>query len=154
MMTSTEGLPSLLMHPTTPTDLQSSSLEKEKVSTNLDLRESMLKQKETKSSVSYYLRIVRVGGGFLTLDEFLRINVPIELEKMAQKDPISVLSRNVGKFILCSRQQHNCRKSSQSERFTEDITTDLQQCFSFQQRSILTKSLLNYFKKFKKFLRK
>jgi len=40
---------------------------------------------------------VRVGGGFLTLEEFLRINVPIELEKMAQKDPVLVLSKNIGK---------------------------------------------------------
>ena len=36
----------------------------------------------------------------MTLDEFLRINIPIELEKMAQKDPISVLSKNVGKLRL------------------------------------------------------
>lgn len=32
----------------------------------------------------------------MTLDEFLRINVPVELEKMAQKDPINVLSKNIG----------------------------------------------------------
>ena len=50
----------------------------------------------TRFSVKSIL-LVRVGGGFLTLDEFLRINIPIELEKMAQKDPISVLSKNVGK---------------------------------------------------------
>ena len=36
----------------------------------------------------------------MTLDEFLRINIPIKLEKMAQKDPISVLSKNVGKLRL------------------------------------------------------
>ena len=40
---------------------------------------------------------IRVGGGFLSLDEFLRINIPIELEKMAQRDPINVLSKNIGK---------------------------------------------------------
>lgn len=63
------------------------------------LRESTSRLKATKSSVvSIYS--VRVGGGFLTLDEFLRINIPIELEKMAQKDPISVLSKNVGKLRL------------------------------------------------------
>jgi hypothetical protein len=38
---------------------------------------------------------VRVGGGFLSLDEFLRINVPIELEKMARCDPLTVLSKNL-----------------------------------------------------------
>ena len=59
----------------------------------------MSKSKVTRSSVnSFYL--VRVGGGFLTLDEFLRINIPIELERMAQKDPISVLSKNVGKISI------------------------------------------------------
>ncbi len=57
----------------------------------------MSRSKATKSSVIYF-HPVRVGGGFLTLDEFLRINIPIELEKMAQKDPISVLSKNVGKL--------------------------------------------------------
>lgn len=38
---------------------------------------------------------IRVGGGFLHLDEFLRINVPIELEKMAKRDPVSVLTRSL-----------------------------------------------------------
>lgn len=60
----------------------------------------MSKWKETKYSVRFNLSTVRVGGGFLTLEEFLRINVPIELEKMAQKDPISVLSKNIGKIAL------------------------------------------------------
>jgi len=38
---------------------------------------------------------IRVGGGFLHLDEFLRINVPLELEKMAKRDPVSILHRSV-----------------------------------------------------------
>lgn len=81
------------------TDSPSFSSEKETESTSLALRESTSRLKATKSSVvSIYS--VRVGGGFLTLDEFLRINIPIELEKMAQKDPISVLSKNVGKLRL------------------------------------------------------
>lgn len=46
------------------------------------------------------LMAVRVGGGFLHLEEFLRINIPIELEKMAQKDPIVVLSKNIGRIFL------------------------------------------------------
>jgi hypothetical protein len=37
--------------------------------------------------------LVRVGGGFLHLDEFLRIHVPIELEKMARNSPANVLNR-------------------------------------------------------------
>lgn len=45
--------------------------------------------------VKSFLLLVRVGGGFLSLEEFLRINVPIELEKMAQRDPIKVLSQNI-----------------------------------------------------------
>jgi hypothetical protein len=31
----------------------------------------------------------------LHLDEFLRINIPIELEKMAKRDPVNVLSRSL-----------------------------------------------------------
>lgn len=38
---------------------------------------------------------VRVGGGFLHLDEFLRINTPIELEKMARNSPVNVLNRTL-----------------------------------------------------------
>lgn len=87
------------MLPMILTDSQSYLSEKEKESTSSAPRESMSRLKVTKSSViSYYL--VRVGGGFLTLDEFLRINIPIELERMAQKDPISVLSRNIGKICF------------------------------------------------------
>lgn len=36
----------------------------------------------------------------MTLEEFLRINVPVELEKMAQRDPISVLTKNIGNIDL------------------------------------------------------
>lgn len=57
---------------------------------------STLRWKATKSSVAIWLIVVRVGGGFLHLEEFLRINVPVELEKMAQRDPINVLSKNIG----------------------------------------------------------
>jgi len=39
--------------------------------------------------------LVRVGGGFLHLDEFLRINIPIELEKMARNDPVNILAKNL-----------------------------------------------------------
>jgi hypothetical protein len=60
-------------------------------------REFTSRWKVTKSSVANPLIPVRVGGGFLHLEEFLRINVPIELEKMAQRDPINVLSKNIGK---------------------------------------------------------
>ena len=38
---------------------------------------------------------IRVGGGFLTLDEFIRQYAPIELEKMAQNEPSHVLAKNI-----------------------------------------------------------
>ena len=65
------------------------------MSISSEARESTSRWKATRFSVSFSSNLVRVGGGFLTLDEFLRINVPIELEKMAQRDPINVLSKNI-----------------------------------------------------------
>jgi hypothetical protein len=55
---------------------------------------------------------IRVGGGFLTLDEFLRIHVPIELEKMATKDPIQVLSKNVAVNKMVSGRAVNDKEKS------------------------------------------
>lgn len=55
---------------------------------------------------------IRVGGGFLTLDEFLRINVPIELEKMAQRDPISVLSKNIAVNSVIAGRAVNQRETN------------------------------------------
>lgn len=63
------------------------------------LRESSSRWKEARFTVSILNSIhqltflVRVGGGFLHLDEFLRIHVPIELEKMARNSPANVLNR-------------------------------------------------------------
>ena len=99
MMSSTARSLSTSTPPMTLTGSPSFSSEKETESTSLAPRESTSRSKATKSSV-ISIHSVRVGGGFLTLDEFLRINIPIELEKMAQKDPISVLSKNVGKIRL------------------------------------------------------
>ena len=62
-------------------------------------RESTSRWKVTRFSVNFLSYPVRVGGGFLHLEEFLRINVPIELEKMAQRDPINVLTKNIGRKI-------------------------------------------------------
>lgn len=47
----------------------------------------------------------------MTLDEFLRINIPIELEKMAQKDPISVLSKNVAVNSVIAGRSVNQRET-------------------------------------------
>jgi len=39
--------------------------------------------------------LIRVGGGFLSLEEFLSTHVPLELEKLARNDPIKILSKNI-----------------------------------------------------------
>ena len=61
---------------------------------------------------SLFKSIVRVGGGFLTLEEFLRINVPIELEKMAQRDPVLVLSQNIAVNKVIAGRNANGKESS------------------------------------------
>lgn len=43
---------------------------------------------------------IRVGGGYLTLEQFLRENVNVELERMANTDPFTVLSKSIGNFFL------------------------------------------------------
>jgi len=39
--------------------------------------------------------IVRVGGGYLSIDEFLDIYTPMELEKVERNDPIKKFSEKV-----------------------------------------------------------
>jgi Growth-Arrest-Specific Protein 2 Domain len=43
--------------------------------------------------------IVRVGGGYLSLEEFLNQHVPIELEKMSRNHPVNILSKNIGNSL-------------------------------------------------------
>ena len=38
---------------------------------------------------------IRVGGGFLSIDEFLEIYTPQELEKLERKDPLKRFSEKV-----------------------------------------------------------
>lgn len=38
---------------------------------------------------------IRVGGGFLSIDEFLDQYTPAELEKLERKDPLKRFSENV-----------------------------------------------------------
>jgi hypothetical protein len=38
---------------------------------------------------------IRVGGGFLSIDEFLDQYTPVELEKLERKDPIKRFSEKV-----------------------------------------------------------
>jgi len=39
--------------------------------------------------------VVRVGGGYLSIDEFLDQYTPAELEKMERKDPLKKFSEKV-----------------------------------------------------------
>lgn len=41
------------------------------------------------------MAIVRVGGGYLSIDEFLDQYTPAELEKMERKDPLKKFSEKV-----------------------------------------------------------
>jgi len=38
---------------------------------------------------------IRVGGGFLSLEEFLSTHVPLELDKLRRNDPVKILSQNI-----------------------------------------------------------
>ena len=38
---------------------------------------------------------IRVGGGFLSIDEFLDQYTPVELEKLERKDPVKRLSEKI-----------------------------------------------------------
>ena len=55
---------------------------------------------------------IRVGGGFLTLEEFLRTHVPAELERMAVKDPVQVLSKNLAVNKVVSGRAVNEKEKS------------------------------------------
>jgi predicted RNase H-like nuclease (RuvC/YqgF family) len=39
--------------------------------------------------------LLRVGGGFLTIDEFIDQYAPLEMEKLARNDPVKRLSQNI-----------------------------------------------------------
>ena len=39
--------------------------------------------------------IIRVGGGYLTIDEFLDIYTPVELERLERKDPLKKFTEKV-----------------------------------------------------------
>jgi hypothetical protein len=53
--------------------------------------------KRTKSIVSklFRIRLVRVGGGYLSIDEFLDTYTPLELEKIERKNPLKQFSEKV-----------------------------------------------------------
>ena len=61
-------------------------------------RESTLESTKIKSTVSSFPLInllVRVGGGFLSIDEFLDQYTPAELDKMQRNDPLKKFSEKV-----------------------------------------------------------
>lgn len=45
--------------------------------------------------VNLKLILVRVGGGFLSIEEFIQGYLSLELEKLARQDPVKVLSKNL-----------------------------------------------------------
>jgi hypothetical protein len=58
----------------------------------------MLELIKTKLIVKYIYNIiviVRVGGGYLSIDEFLDQYTPIELDKMEKKDPLKKFSEKL-----------------------------------------------------------
>jgi hypothetical protein len=47
------------------------------------------------SIILFYMFIVRVGGGYLSIDEFLDQYTPMELDKMERKDPLKKFSEKI-----------------------------------------------------------
>ena len=69
-----------------------------KVSISSVPRESTSELTKIRSTVSYFIIlnvIVRVGGGYLSIDEFLDQYTPAELEKLERKDPLKKFSEKV-----------------------------------------------------------
>ena len=64
----------------------------------LDQDACLLELKETKLQVYIVVLIdiiVRVGGGYLSIDEFIDIYTPMELERLDRNDPIKKFSEKV-----------------------------------------------------------
>ena len=51
--------------------------------------------------------IVRVGGGYLSIDEFLDIYTPMELERLDRNDPIKKFSEKVAIQKTLSLNSHS-----------------------------------------------
>ena len=48
--------------------------------------------------------LIRVGGGYLSVDEFLDQYTPVELEKLERRDPLKLLSEKIAvQNVLASR---------------------------------------------------
>ena len=39
--------------------------------------------------------LVRVGGGYLSLEQFVDKYLPLELEKMERRDPVNIFTKNI-----------------------------------------------------------
>ena len=88
-----------------------------KESINSDPKESMLKSNRIKSTViiviveifNEIILIVRVGGGYISVEEFLDIYTPIELEKMLKNSKnfkIFLFKLIVFRPSQCFKQKH------------------------------------------------
>lgn len=53
---------------------------------------------------------IRVGGGYLSIDEFLEVYTPQELEKLERKDPLKRFSEKVA--VQKSLVKHELRENS------------------------------------------
>ena len=84
---------------TTPSgpNLRSCSSGSHRASISSGPAESLSKSRGIRSIVSYYgyIFVVRVGGGYLSIDEFLDQYTPLELEKIERKDPLKRFSEKI-----------------------------------------------------------
>jgi len=70
--------------------------------------------------------LVRVGGGFLSIEEFLDIYMPLELEKMMRKDPVRIFNQNVAvNKAIAGRMAHEIEKSKMVELKPEILKTTI-----------------------------
>ena len=68
--------------------------------------------------------IVRVGGGFLSIEEFLDIYTPLELEKLARKDPVRIYEQNIAvNKTIAGRMAHEIEKPKTVELKNEIAKT-------------------------------
>ena len=74
------------------------SREKARAFTHSAPRESISESTKTRLAVFFFYisyTIVRVGGGYISIDEFLEKYTPAELEKLERKDPLKKFSEKV-----------------------------------------------------------
>ena len=66
------------------------------------------KDKINSKSTRFYLNVVRVGGGYLSIDEFIDQFTGVELDKLERKDPLKRFSEKVAvQMALVGREAHS-----------------------------------------------